>query len=157
MKAIFTLEAGLAWTGAQSDATSSLVANHELVFRVVSVPSSSAVKINPVYATASPGICLVTHWLVTHRVCSATTELHQQHGVYNYAAGGFYGELQYGLGEIAGNNSITGENSAGRTAAMFVGYKTGPFDVVLTHQNIHNNPYTTAAKMTLLGGNYISA
>lgn len=73
---------------------------------------------------------------------------------YNYAAGGFYGELQYGLGEVAGNNSITGENSAGRSAAMYVGYKAGPFDVVLTHQNIHNNPYTTATKMTLLGGNY---
>lgn len=77
---------------------------------------------------------------------------------YNYAASGFYGELQYALGEVAGSNSITGENSAGRSAGLFVGYKAGPFDVVLTHQNIHNGTatasYDTAEKMTLLGGNY---
>jgi predicted porin len=35
-----------------------------------------------------------------------------------------------------------------------VGYKNGPIDVVLTHQNTHNAAGTGATKVTLLGGNY---
>lgn len=67
---------------------------------------------------------------------------------YGYAANGFRGELQYGLGEQAGNSSKN------RTVAGFVGYKNGPVDVVLTHQNIVNINDTNTTKMTLLGGNY---
>jgi len=156
LKAIFTLEAGFSLdTGAQADATSFF--NRQSFVGVSS--GFGTVKLgrqmNPVYATAS------TWDSFGDALAGDSSHLFSYNGSrtnnmvsYNYAAGGFYGELQYGLGEVAGNNSITGENSAGRTAAMFVGYKTGPFDVVLTHQNIHNNPYTTATKMTLLGGNY---
>ncbi|MFD2273073.1 porin [Undibacterium arcticum] len=68
---------------------------------------------------------------------------------YGYAANGFRGELQYGLGEVPGNLS------ASRTVAGFVGYKkNGPVDVVLTHQNIKNPTDTNTTKITLLGGNY---
>jgi predicted porin len=67
---------------------------------------------------------------------------------YNYAASGFRGELQYGFGEVAGNAS------ASRTVAGFAGYKNGPVDVVLTHQNIRNATDTNSTRMTLLGGNY---
>jgi len=162
LKAIFTLESGFSlddgaqgqgalfgrqsWVGVQSG------------FGTVKLGRQN----NPVYATAgtwdSFGDALAGD---SSRLFSYNGSRTNNMVSYNYAASGFYGELQYGLGERAGNNSITGANSAGRTAAMFVGYKAGPFDVVLTHQNIHNGTgtatdpvYTTATKMTLLGGNY---
>ena len=156
LKAIFTIESGFSLdTGAQADSTS--LFNRQSWVGVQS--GFGTVKLgrqmNPVYATAgtwdSFGDALAGD---SSRLFSYNGSRTNNMVSYNYAAGGFYGELQYGLGEVPDNNSITGENSAGRTAAMFVGYKTGPFDVVLTHQNIHNNPYTTATKMTLLGGNY---
>lgn len=176
LKAIFTLESGFtlddgaqgqgalfgrqSWVGVQSG------------FGTVKLGRQN----NPVYATSG------TWDVFGDALAGDSARLFSYNGSrtnnmvsYNYAAGGFYGELQYGLGEVAGNNSITGENSAGRTAAMFVGYKAGPFDVVLTHQNIHEGTaavaasatgvipvvvakpavaYDTAVKMTLLGGNY---
>ena len=156
LKAIFTLEAGLNLdTGAQADAARAF--NRQSFVGVQS--GFGTVKLgrqmNPVYATAA------TWDSFGDALAGDSSHLFNYNGnrtdnvvSYNYASNGFYGELQYGLGEVAGNNSITGANSAGRTAAMFVGYKAGPFDVVLTHQNTHNNPYTTADKMTLLGGNY---
>ncbi|ABD68279.1 porin, Gram-negative type [Rhodoferax ferrireducens T118] len=157
LKAIFTLEAGFSLdTGAQADAASFF--NRQSFVGVSS--NFGTVKLgrqmNPVYATAS------TWDSFGDALAGDSSHLFSYNGSrtnnmisYNYSANGFYGELQYGLGEVAGNNSITGDNSAGRSAAMFVGYMRGPFDVVLTHQNIHNSgPYTTATKMTLLGGNY---
>ncbi|MFZ3083658.1 porin [Rhodoferax ferrireducens] len=160
LKAIFTLEAGFnPDTGAQADSTSFF--NRQSFVGVSS--GYGTVKfgrqMNPVYATAS------TWDSFGDALAGDSSHLFSYNGSrtnnmvsYNYAASGFYGELQYGLGEVAGNNDIQDEESAGRTAAMFVGYKAGPFDVVLTHQNIHNGtdttPYDTATKMTLLGGNY---
>ena len=154
LKAIFTIESGFSL---DTGAGSTVLFNRQSWVGVQS--GFGTVKLgrqmNPVYATAG------TWDVFGDALAGDSSRLFSYNGSrtdnmvsYNYAAGGFYGELQYGLGEVPDNNSITGENSAGRTAAMFVGYKTGPFDVVLTHQNIHNNPYTTATKMTLLGGNY---
>lgn len=180
LKAIFTLEAGLNLdTGAQADPFTSATA---ATLATSTTPAAKAAsekpgsffnrqsfvgiqsgfgtvklgrQMNPVYATAA------TWDVFGDALAGDSSHLFSYNGSrtsnmvsYNYASNGFYGELQYGLGEVAGNNSITGGDSAGRTAGMFVGYKAGPFDVVLTHQNIHNNPYTTATKMTLLGGNY---
>jgi predicted porin len=67
---------------------------------------------------------------------------------YAYAASGFRGEVQYGLGEVAGNSS------ASRMVGGFVGYKNGPVDVVLTTQQTKNATNTDTQKVTLLGGNY---
>ncbi|WP_394756344.1 porin, partial [Rhodoferax sp.] len=155
LKAIFTLEAGFALdTGAQASGTSFF--NRQSFVGVTSDWGTVKLgrQMNPVYATASTwdsfGDALAGD---SSRLFSYNGSRTDNMVSYNYASNGFYGELQYGLGEVANNNSITGANAAGRTAAMFVGYKAGPFDVVLTHQNIHNNPYNTATKMTLLGGN----
>ena len=156
LKAIFTLEAGLSLDTGATASTSSFFNRQSFVgvssgFGTVKLGR----QMNPIYATAS------TWDSFGDALAGDSSHLFNYNGSrtdnmvsYNYASNGFYGELQYGLGEVAGNNSITGSNAAGRTAAMFVGYKAGPFDVVLTHQNIHDNPYTTANKMTLLGGNY---
>ena len=67
---------------------------------------------------------------------------------YAYAASGFRGEIQYALGEVAGNTS------GSRMFGGFVGYKSGPIDVVLTHQDTRNAADTDSQKVTLLGGNY---
>ncbi|MFC6522307.1 porin [Undibacterium arcticum] len=67
---------------------------------------------------------------------------------YGYGTNGFRGELQYGLGEVPG------DASASRTVAGYIGYRKGPVDVVLTHQNIKNAAGTDSTKVTLLGGNY---
>lgn len=173
LKAIFTLEAGFNLdTGAQGDAASFF--NRQSFVGVQS--GFGTVKLgrqnNPVYATAA------TWDVFGNALAGDSSHLFSYNGSrtnnmvsYNYASNGFYGELQYGLGEVAGNNSVTDADSAGRTAAMFVGYRAGPFDVVLTHQNIHEgilasatgvvpvvvanpNAYVTSRKMTLLGGNY---
>jgi predicted porin len=61
---------------------------------------------------------------------------------------GFRGELQYGVGEVAGNAA------ANRTRAGFGGYKQGPWDLVITYQNIRNPADTASTKMALVGGNY---
>lgn len=156
LKAIFTVEAGFSLdTGAQADAAR--VFNRQSFVGVQS--GFGTVKLgrqmNPVYATAAKwdsfGDALAGD---SSRLFSYNGSRTDNMVSYNYSSNGFYGELQYGLGEVPGNNSITEGDSAGRTAGMFVGYKAGAFDVVLTHQNIHNNPYTTSTKMTLLGGNY---
>lgn len=67
---------------------------------------------------------------------------------YSYEANGFRGALQYGFGEVAGNNS------ASRTVAGWGGYKQGPMDVVLTYHNTNNATASSSTKTTLLGGNY---
>ena len=67
---------------------------------------------------------------------------------YAYAASGFRGEVQYGVGEVAGSSS------ANRMVSGTVGYKNGPVDVVLTSQNSNNAADTDIQKVTLLGGNY---
>jgi predicted porin len=150
LKAIFQLEAGLSLdTGAQSDPAK--LFNRQSWVGVQS--GFGTVKLgrqnNPVYATAgtwdSFGDALAGD---SSRLFSYNGSRTDNMVSYNYASNGFYGEVQYALGEVAGNNS------ASRTVAGFVGYKAGPFDVVLTTQNINDATDTHTTKMTLIGGNY---
>jgi predicted porin len=67
---------------------------------------------------------------------------------YAYAASGFRGEFQYGLGEVAG------KSAASRTVAGLLGYKAGPVDVVFTTESVRNAADTDNTKVTLLGGNF---
>jgi predicted porin len=65
---------------------------------------------------------------------------------------GFTGELAYGLGEVAGNNT------AGRQYGASVGYAGGPFAVRLAYHNRNNltalPPTNDTAKNTLLAATY---
>jgi predicted porin len=68
---------------------------------------------------------------------------------------GFSANLLYGLGEVAG------DNSAGRSIGLSVGYANGPLNIVLAHDNTNNKPSAIApvvlpnkTKLTLLGGTY---
>jgi predicted porin len=67
---------------------------------------------------------------------------------YGYDANGIRAQLQYGLGEVAGNST------AGRTIAGFGGYKNGPIDVVLTYTGNNDAITGVNGKTTLIGGNY---
>jgi predicted porin len=67
---------------------------------------------------------------------------------YNYAANGFRGELQYALGEVAGNSG------ASSMMGGFLGYKAGPIDVVLTYEDLNNATDTDSAQVMVIGGNY---
>ncbi len=67
---------------------------------------------------------------------------------YNYDVNGIRTQLMYGFGEVAGNAS------ASRTIAGFVGYKSGPVDVVLTYNGNNDATGNITGKTTLLGGNY---
>jgi predicted porin len=63
--------------------------------------------------------------------------------------GGFYGELGYGLGEVAG------DTSANRLWTMKAGYAAGPVDVVAAYYNQNKSVATGGAtKNTLLGASY---
>jgi predicted porin len=148
LKAIFTLESGYSLdTGAGSTA---LFNRQSFVgfsgeFGTVKLGRQK----NPVYATAG------TWDAFGDALAGDSSRLFSYNGsrtdnlmAYNFAANGFYGEVQYGLGEVPGNSS------ASRTVAGWVGYKSGPFDVVLTTQDIKNSTDTLATKMTLIGGNY---
>lgn len=66
---------------------------------------------------------------------------------YGYEARGLRGQLQYGLGEVAGNLS------ASRTIAGFGGYKRGPIDILLTHHRTSDSVGNVTGKATLIGGN----
>ncbi len=67
---------------------------------------------------------------------------------YNYAAGGFRGELQYAFGEVAG------DSGASSMIGGFVGYKAGPIDVVLTYEDKANATDTDNEQVMVIGGNY---
>jgi len=67
---------------------------------------------------------------------------------YSYEGAGFRGQLQYGLGEVAGNTS------GNRMVALAAGYKNGPVDVVLTHHRNNDVTGDNNGKTTLLGGTY---
>ena len=150
LAAIFQIENGFnADTGTQADSTRLF---NRLAFVGVT-GGFGAVKLgrqnNPIYANSG------TFDPFGDSLAGDTARLFSYNGsrtdnliTYGYAANGFRGELQYGLGENPVNSS------ASRTAAGFVGYKNGPIDVVLTHQNIKNATDTDSTKMTLLGGNY---
>lgn len=150
LSAIFQFENGFnADTGAQADAAS-LFNRQSFVgltggFGTVKLGR----QMNPVYANSA------TFDPFGDALAGDTARLINYQGnrtnnliTYAYAANGFRGELQYGLGEVPG------DSSAGRTAAGFVGYKNGPIDVVLTHQNTKTATGDDSTKVTLLGGNY---
>uniref|UniRef100_UPI0036151FE0 porin n=1 Tax=Undibacterium arcticum TaxID=1762892 RepID=UPI0036151FE0 len=150
LSAIFQIESGFnADTGAQADAAK--LFNRQSFVGLTG--GFGAVKLgrqmNPVYANNG------TFDPFADGLAGDSARLFSYNGsrtdnliTYGYAANGFRGELQYGLGEVPGNLS------ASRTVAGFVGYKNGPVDVVLTHQNIKNPTDTNTTKITLLGGNY---
>ncbi len=166
LSAIFQFENGFnADTGTQAD--TSRLFNRQAYVGLAS--GFGTVKLgrqqNPVYAN------LATFDPFGNALAGDSARLFSYNGsrtdnliTYNYAANGFRGELQYGFGEQAS------DSSANRTIAGFVGYKNGPIDVVLTHQNIKNQGFvpagitpaaaaaipgdTNTTKMTLLGGNY---
>ena len=150
MAAVFTLENGFATdTGAQASATSFF--NRQSFVGLTG--GFGAVKLgrqmNPVYLNSG------TFDPFANALAGDTSRLINYQGsrtdnaiTYAYAANGFRGEVQYGLGEVAGNNS------ASRTVAGLVGYKAGAVDVVLTTQNTNNATDTDSTKVTLLGGNY---
>jgi len=68
--------------------------------------------------------------------------------VYEYSASGLTVSLQYGLGEVAGNNSKSS------TVAGYVKYANGPVGVVLTSETQRDATDTYNTQVTLLGGNY---
>ncbi|NMM37509.1 MAG: porin [Glaciimonas sp.] len=150
LSAIFQFENGFnPDTGAQADATR--LFNRQAFVGLTS--GFGTVKLgrqqNPIYANSS------TFDPFGDGLAGDTSRLFSYNGsrtdnlvTYAYAANGIRGELQYGFGEVAGNSS------ASRVLAGFVGYKNGPIDAVLTHQNIKNPTDTGSTKMTLLGGNY---
>ncbi|MEB0136371.1 porin [Actimicrobium sp. CCC2.4] len=61
---------------------------------------------------------------------------------------GFKGAVQYGFGEVAGNNS------ASRQITGMLQYANGPVLVALTHHNAKNALDTASDKTTLLAGTY---
>jgi predicted porin len=67
---------------------------------------------------------------------------------YGHSRNGFSGQLQYGLGEVAG------DNSAGRTIAFSAGYKVNPVDIVVLQSRNTSASGATTGKTTLIGGNY---
>ncbi|HEY8100757.1 MAG TPA: porin [Burkholderiaceae bacterium] len=67
---------------------------------------------------------------------------------YGLEKNGFRGQLQYGVGGVAGNAS------AGSTVAGFGGYKVGPLDAVLTYETKKNALGVNIGRTTLLGSNY---
>ena len=150
LKAIFTMESGfLLDTGAQAD--SARMFNRQSFVGVSS--GFGTVKLgrqmNALYSNAS------SFDPFNNALAGDSSRLLNYQGsrtdnaiTYAYAASGFRGEVQYALGEVAGNNT------ASRTIGGFVGYKAGPIDVVLTSQDTRNAADTASTKVTLLGGNY---
>ena len=67
---------------------------------------------------------------------------------FSVKAGGVTGELAYGFGEVAGNNS------GNRQLGVMLRYKAGPVDALLAYHRQNNATGTDNAKTTLLGGNY---
>lgn len=67
---------------------------------------------------------------------------------YSIGVGGVSGQLAYGLGEVAG------DNSANRQVGLSLGYANGPINVVLAYHNINNATGDNANKATILGGTY---
>lgn len=62
--------------------------------------------------------------------------------------GGFTGELAYGFGEVAGNNS------GSRAIGASLNYGAGPLKVGLGYHKLNNAAATDSAKNTVIGGTY---
>lgn len=67
---------------------------------------------------------------------------------YSLSAGGFSGQVAYGFGEVAG------DNSASRNIGLGLGYTNGPINVQFAHQNTNNATDTGETKVSMLGGTY---
>lgn len=151
MAAIFQLESGFsADTGAMSDSTR--LFNRQSFVGLTG--TFGAVKLgrqmNPVFKSSNTfdpfGDSLVGD---TARLFSYNGSRTDNMITYAYGGpAGIRGELQYGLGEVAGSTS------ARQTLAGLAGYTQGPIDIVLTYQNIKNAAASDSTKMTLVGGNY---
>ena len=62
--------------------------------------------------------------------------------------GGFYADLAYGAGEVAGNAS------ANRQISMDAGYAAGPLNIVLAHHDANDATGAKLARSSLVGGTY---
>jgi predicted porin len=62
--------------------------------------------------------------------------------------GGWYGDIAYGAGETAANSA------AHRQLSMDAGYAQGPLNVVVAHHRTNDGAGASAARSTLVGGNY---
>lgn len=62
--------------------------------------------------------------------------------------GGFFADLAYGLGEVAGDNARS------RAIGAAIGYGQGPLTVKLAHHQLNNATATDKTKNTLLAGLY---
>jgi predicted porin len=150
LSAIFALEAGFATdTGAQASATS-FFNRQSLVGLSGSFGTVKLGRIkNPVYDNSDifdpfgDSLAGDSARLINYQGSRTDNTIS-----YEYAANGFKGNVQYGLGEVAGNSS------ASRTVAGFLSYKQGPVGVVLTTESQSNATDTHSTKVTLLGGNY---
>lgn len=150
LKAIFVLESGFNLdTGAQADTTRLFNRQSYVGFSGGFGTVKLGRQMNSVYSNSSTfdpfGDALAGD---SARLLNYQGNRTDNAITYAYAASGFRGEVQYALGEVAGNNT------ASRTIGGFVGYKAGPIDVVLTSQNTRNATDTDSQKVTLLGGNY---
>lgn len=67
---------------------------------------------------------------------------------YSLSAAGISGQLAYGLGEVAG------DNSANRQIGLGLGYTNGPINVQFAHHDANNATNTGDLKDTLLGGTF---
>jgi predicted porin len=61
---------------------------------------------------------------------------------------GFYGDLAYGAGEVAGNGAAL------RQVSMDAGYAAGPLNLQLAYHLSNDAAGAVAARSTLVGGNY---
>lgn len=64
------------------------------------------------------------------------------------AAGGWYGDLAWAPGEVAGNSA------AGRQVSMDVGYRAGPLNLQLGHHDVNDNLGGKAARSSVAAGSY---
>ena len=150
LKAIFVIESGFATdTGAQADATRFFNRQSYVGLSGGFGTVKFGRQMNSVYSNSG------TFDPFGNALAGDSSRLLNYQGsrtdnaiTYAYAASGFRGEFQYALGEVAGNST------ASRMFGGFVGYKAGPIDVVLTHQDSRNATDTDSTKVTLLGGNY---
>jgi predicted porin len=62
--------------------------------------------------------------------------------------GGFYGNLAYGAGEVAGNGDAL------RQVSMDAGFADGPLNLQLAYHHSNDATGATAARSALVGGNY---
>jgi predicted porin len=150
LKAMFVLESGFNLdTGAQADSARLFNRQAYVGFNGGFGTVKLGRQTNPIFSNSS------TFDPFANSLAGDTSRLFNYQGSrtdnvisYNYAAGGFRGELQYAFGEVAG------DSGASSMIGGFVGYKAGPIDVVLTYEDKANATDTDNEKVMLIGGNY---